>query len=105
MGSSAALSASAVVAIFGTVLIAIAFGTNQWQVITVDRDNLRDAVRRGNTGLNWNITHDRVYYSRSYGLFRLCFVGTVEERPIGEYFTAFVNVMYFINTDHLYFVC
>jgi len=72
MGSPLILSISTVFALMGIVLVAIAFGTNNWQEFKVDRKMLEtpdSGIRPTDLGSK------KIFYSRSYGLFKECFMG------------------------------
>uniref|UniRef100_A0A915KK69 Uncharacterized protein n=1 Tax=Romanomermis culicivorax TaxID=13658 RepID=A0A915KK69_ROMCU len=71
MGSRLVLILSTIFALVGIVLVALAFGTNNWQEYKVDRSKILPAlatneqVRRAN--------RSDIYFDRTYGLFRKCF--------------------------------
>lgn len=76
MGASSPLilSLSTVFALIGIVLVAIAFGTNNWLDYEVDRVEVERFVEaEGNRTLLTDIRRQDIYYSRTYGLFRECF--------------------------------
>ncbi len=75
MSSPLILSLSTVFALIGIVLVAIAFGTNNWAEYHVDRTTILRALTR-NTTLRFqliNVNTTDIYYDRTYGLFRECF--------------------------------
>lgn len=80
MASPLILSLSTVFALIGIVLVAIAFGTNNWQEFKVDRAkilSLSSANSTIRTRLNQVNNNADIYFDRVYGLFRECFPNQV----------------------------
>jgi len=75
MSSPLILSLSTVFALIGIVLVAIAFGTDNWSEYHVKRDVIFNATAR-NATLRQNLAQlnfSDIYFDRTYGLFRECF--------------------------------
>lgn len=101
MASPLVLSLSTVFALIGIVLVAIAFGTNNWQEYKVDRAKILAAIST-NESLR-KVNKKDIYFDRVYGLFRQCFPLQLPD-DINSYNDPFgqncVNVRdYRINTD------
>ncbi|VDO96169.1 unnamed protein product [Soboliphyme baturini] len=81
MSSPLILSLSTVFALIGIVLVAIAFGTNNWQEYRVDRAALKLQLSRSDrpqSGPRQDVVNrSDLFYSRVYGLFRECFPNEV----------------------------
>jgi len=76
MSSPLVLSLSTVFALVGIVLVAIAFGTNNWQEYKVNRAAILRAVATNNSqrlSLGQDLNRSSLYFDRTYGLFRECF--------------------------------
>lgn len=87
MSSPLILSISTVFALIGIVLVAIAFGTDNWSEFQVNRREIINAIN-ANVTLKQQIQSDAtsrpIYFSRTFGLFRECFPDTVPT-GIGSY--------------------
>lgn len=87
MASPLVLSLSTVCALVGIVLVAVAFGTNNWREYAVDRANLTAALAPSDP-LRQRLGRNEVYYSRVLGLFRKCFPENVPD-GINSYYDPF----------------
>jgi len=75
--SAVTLSVATVAAVLATALLAIAFSTDNWLRVEVKRERLRE---RFGDELPADFDSNLLYYARTKGLWRVCFVGA---RPVG----------------------
>lgn len=79
--SAVTLSLATISAIISTVLLAIAFSTDNWVYVKVERSNIQEyAQKKGQQEqLIEQMNTKYYYYTRTKGLFRICYP---KERPI-----------------------
>ncbi|GAB6020735.1 hypothetical protein CHUAL_003400 [Chamberlinius hualienensis] len=104
MGCSAfTLSVATLSGVAGLALIAIAFATDNWAEVRVNRENIRQKLStQPDKNIAEQLEKDRSFYSRDVGLFRECFPS---QRPknievyISPTETHCINVDYHIPED------
>ena len=71
------LCAAAIATLLSVAMVGIAFSTDNWLNITVDRENIKDFAETttGNKNLWYKISlkSDIRYFDRVRGIFRVCF--------------------------------
>ena len=81
--SAFSLCVAAIATLVSVAFVGIAFSTDNWLNITVDRENVQDYAdtTTGNTNLMWKLRlkSDIRYFDRVRGIFRVCFPH--EEKP------------------------
>jgi len=83
--SAVTLCFASIFSLVSAALLAIAFSTDNWKVIAVDRANLRSqAEDRGVDRILQEIDFSPLYYTRTRGLFRECFPGEKSNAPQGD---------------------
>ena len=77
------LCVAAIATLVSVAFVGIAFSTDNWLNITVDRDNIQEFAETtsGNKNLMWKLRlkSDIRYFDRVRGIFRVCFPH--EEKP------------------------
>ncbi|KAF4521180.1 hypothetical protein B566_EDAN010642, partial [Ephemera danica] len=77
--SAITLSLATITAIVSVAMLAIAFSTDNWLYTDVKRSTIqRHAAERGDQTLMENMNTQYYYYTRTKGLFRICYP---KERP------------------------
>lgn len=83
--SAVTLCFASIFSLVSAALLAIAFSTDNWKVIAVDRAQLRSqAEDRGVDRILQEIDLSPLYYTRTRGLFRECFPGEKSNAPQGD---------------------
>jgi len=83
--SAVTLCFAAICAVVSAALLAIAFSTDNWQVISVDREKIRDALDSNpNLDILEKLESSPLYFTRYRGLFRECFKGEKTDAPKGS---------------------
>lgn len=97
MSSPVVLSLSTVFALVGIVLVAIAFGTNSWQIYKVDRQRLFGAYESNGTVRQYfeklmlkDFESVDLTVDRWFGLFRECFE---QKLPKGTFILTFRRII------------
>ncbi|XP_046399208.1 uncharacterized protein LOC124165754 isoform X2 [Ischnura elegans] len=98
--SAVTLSLATITAIVAVALLAIAFSTDNWLYIDVKRSKIQTyAQRSGHDSLKSSIDSKYIYFTRTKGLFRICYP---KERPakvplyLSPVETHCMNIDYFI---------
>lgn len=96
--SAYTLSFATIAAVISVALVAIAFSTDNWTRITVDRFKLQ--VQRGDNTFSSELESNTLYFSRTKGLFRICFENKEHPKNVQVYRspveTLCTNIDYFI---------
>lgn len=80
--SAVTLCFASIFSLFSAALLAIAFSTDNWEVLTVNRQDLEVAYNANqNIDLPENFNTSPLYYTRSRGLFRECYPGEKSKAP------------------------
>ncbi|CAL8123335.1 unnamed protein product [Orchesella dallaii] len=103
--SAVTLSLATIAAVVSTALLAIAFSTDNWVRIDVKRTRLAEKIRDENITPE-ELQSNPIYYSRTEGLFRICFPN---DRPKGKAIQAqlylsptetyCMNIDYYLSGD------
>ena len=79
------LCVAAIATLVSVAFVGIAFSTDNWLNITVDRDNIQEFAETtsGNKNLMWKLRlkSDIRYFDRVRGIFRVCFPHEVKPEP------------------------
>lgn len=78
--SAVSLSISTILSVFCVACLTIAFSTDNWNEIRVDRNKTANHLTSGGESLPSEFDTDVRYYSRDEGLFRVCFL---DKKPKG----------------------
>jgi len=80
--SAVTLAFATIFSLVAVALLAIAFSTDNWITISVDRSKLQDALDSGTAEFSKEqFEQSPLYYTRTRGLFRECFPGEKTEGP------------------------
>jgi len=71
--SAVTLSIGTVAAVLSVALLAIAFSTDNWLRVDVKRERLRERLTRESDSLPEDFDTNPIYFSRTKGLWRVCF--------------------------------
>lgn len=106
--SAVTLCFASIFSLFSAALLAIAFSTDNWEVITVRRPQLRDALQDNpNEEILSKFDSSPLYFTRSRGLFRECYYGEKSKAPQGDIVELYMspvetwcrNIDYFIPDE------
>jgi len=106
--SAVTLCFASIFSLFSAALLAIAFSTDNWEVITVRRTQLKDALQDNpNEEILSKFDSSPLYFTRSRGLFRECYPGEKSKAPKGEIVELYMspvetwcrNIDYFIPDE------
>merc|ERR1711936_1247250 len=106
--SAVTLCFASIFSLFSAALLAIAFSTDNWEVITVRRTQLKDALQDNpNEDILSKFDSSPLYFTRSRGLFRECYPGEKSKAPKGEIVELYMspvetwcrNIDYFIPDE------
>lgn len=99
--SAVTLCFASVFALVSAALLAIGFSTDNWQLVTVDRDDL---IASNSAEIGDKLDTSPLYFTRTRGLFRECFLGEKTEGPQIELYMSPVetwchNINYYIPDE------
>jgi len=101
--SAYTLSLATIAAVVSVALLAIAFSTDNWSRITIDRLKLEPLATRGDGLLQGELDTNILYFSRTKGLFRICFEDKKVPKGVETYRspveTICTNIDYYIPDD------
>jgi len=102
--SAYTLSMATITAVFSVALLAIAFSTDNWSRITVDRKKIEDAAADGRGDVPADqVETNPLFFSRTKGLFRICFDDKKSPKGVEVYRspveTICTNIDYYIPDD------
>lgn len=98
--SAYTLSLATIAAVISVALLAIAFSTDNWSRITVERIKLEAQAQRGDQVSQSDLESNLLYFSRTKGLFRICFDDNKVPKGVETYRspveTICTNIDYYI---------
>jgi len=106
--SAVTLCFASIFSLFSAALLAIAFSTDNWEVITVQRKELGEALQDNpNDEILSKFNSSPLYFTRSRGLFRECYQGDKSKAPQGDIVELYMspvetwcrNIDYFIPDE------